>query len=579
VYVTVPARDFVQPNHHRSFAPLRTTIPACWFVDGAGYMSAVADAIENAKEEIFITDWWLSPEIHMKRPAICGEHWRLDKLLQRKAESGVKIFVLLYKELEVALGLNSYYSKQKLAQLSDNIKVLRHPDHARVGVFLWAHHEKIVVVDQSYAFVGGIDLCYGRWDDAKHRLTDLGSITPTIDPSTLKKKTSSVPGGDAFYPIPIPLYKQTPIPAVEEPDTCPAELPSSPLPQLEPGDSLLMPPLNEKMKCNTPNMERKNVIDTIKNTVKSKGKDLINLVYTPHEDSVEEKESIPEKEILESLNGSSKLWVGKDYVNFIVKDFNNLDSPFDDFIDRVTTPRMPWHDVGVCVQGAAARDVSRHFIQRWNATKLEKAKSNKTYPFLLPKSYEEFKTLPVVFPNEVNNVSCQVLRSVSTWSCGFLEPDTVEQSIHEAYIDTINKAQHYIYIENQFFISLPYNNPNTKNQIAEALYKRIIRAFRFAPRSLLRPTVNCDFFSRAKEVFRVFVVMPLLPGFEGEVGGPTGTSLHAITHWNYASISQYVSVSPPPDHSRLVSGGKTRSSGDCKSTASKTPPITSPSTD
>jgi phospholipase D1/2 len=100
--------------------------------------------------------------------------------------------------------------------------------------------------------------------------------------------------------------------------------------------------------------------------------------------------------------------VGKDYVNFIVKDFNNLDSPFDDFIDRVTTPRMPWHDVGVCVQGAAARDVSRHFIQRWNATKLEKAKSNKTYPFLLPKSYEEFKTLPVVFPNEVNNVSCQV---------------------------------------------------------------------------------------------------------------------------------------------------------------------------
>lgn len=32
--------------------------------------------------------------------------------------------------------------------------------------------------------------------------------------------------------------------------------------------------------------------------------------------------------------------------------------------------------------------------------------------------------------------------------------------------------------------------------------------------------------------------MPLLPGFEGDVGGPTGTSLRAITHWNYASISR-----------------------------------------
>lgn len=72
----------------------------------------------------------------------------------------------------------------------------------------------------------------------------------------------------------------------------------------------------------------------------------------------------------------------------------------------------------------------------------------------------------------------QVLRSVSTWSCGFLEPDTVEQSIHEAYIDVIMRAQHFIYIENQFFITLPYHNPNTRNQIGEALYKRILRAHR-----------------------------------------------------------------------------------------------------
>lgn len=83
-----------------------------------------------------------------------------------KAE-GVKIFILLYKEFEMALGLNSFYTKQRLSL--DNIKILRHPDHAKVGVFLWAHHEKIVVVDQTYAFLGGVDLCYGRWDDHEHR--------------------------------------------------------------------------------------------------------------------------------------------------------------------------------------------------------------------------------------------------------------------------------------------------------------------------------------------------------------------------------------------------------------------------
>lgn len=57
--------------------------------------------------------------------------------------------------------------------------------------------------------------------------------------------------------------------------------------------------------------------------------------------------------------------------------------------------------------------------------------------------------------------------------------------------------------------------------------------------SILFLSFNLNYFIlRANEVFRVFVVMPLLPGFEGEVGGPSGTSLHAITHWNYSSISQ-----------------------------------------
>lgn len=68
--------------------------------------------------------------------------------------------------------------------------MFRHPDHARVGVFLWAHHEKIVCVDQTYAFIGGIDLCYGRWDDYRHRLTDLGSVSTT---STSCNQTRYVP--------------------------------------------------------------------------------------------------------------------------------------------------------------------------------------------------------------------------------------------------------------------------------------------------------------------------------------------------------------------------------------------------
>ena len=54
------------------------------------------------------------------------------------------------------------------------IQVLRHPEHISTGVYKWAHHEKIVVVDQTLAFVGGIDLGFGRFDDCCHCISDTG---------------------------------------------------------------------------------------------------------------------------------------------------------------------------------------------------------------------------------------------------------------------------------------------------------------------------------------------------------------------------------------------------------------------
>lgn len=542
------ARDFTTQNPHMSFAPVRSGINAGWFVDGAGYMSAVADAMENAKEEIYIADWWLSPEIYMKRPAISGDYWRLDKILQRKAQQGVKVFVLLYKEVEMAMGINSYYSKQKLVQAHDNIKVMRHPDHARVGVFLWAHHEKIVAIDQTYAFLGGIDLCYGRWDDYRHRLTDLGSVTTTSFSASGQIRSNSISFGDGKSRGVKKLNFDT------------IDTASTAIPILEPGDKLLMMPASstpepcpENMKQNSPDLERRSMLEKLKTNVKTKSKHFMNkisyqeneedeydlksptqpndpsrnLFFSPNELADSKKGAnylspLPyQNKFIETLDGQAKLWFGKDYTNFILKDFSNLDAPYVDLVDRTTTPRMPWHDIAAVVTGASARDVSRHFIQRWNALKLGKSRENPTFPYLIPKSYQNI-AFDETFLKHVTlqRVSCQVLRSVSSWSCGFIEPDLIEQSIHEAYVQTISNAQHYVYIENQFFISLEVGNPNVRNQIAETLIKRILRAH------------------REGTIFRVYVVLPLLPGFEGDVGGNTGAALRAITHWNYASISR-----------------------------------------
>uniref|UniRef100_A0A4W3IY23 Phospholipase n=1 Tax=Callorhinchus milii TaxID=7868 RepID=A0A4W3IY23_CALMI len=399
-------QDFLTEHRFDSFVPARHNILARWFVNGSSYFSAVADALEQAKAEIFIADWWLSPEIYLKRPAK-DDYWQLDNVLKRKAEQGVKIFVLLYKEVELALGINSDYSKRTLTSLHSNITVMRHPDHVSSTVLLWAHHEKLVVIDQSVAFLGGIDLAYGRFDDHEYRLTDL-----------------------------------------ENPDQ-------------------------------------------------------------ESEDFSNEK---PKEHLLIPDQTNQKFWLGKDYCNFILKDWVQLDKPFEDFIDRCTTPRMPWRDIGVVVHGGAARDVARHFIQRWNFTKIVKAKYKAPlFPYLLPRSHDTADKLPFVIPDCVTS-NVQVLRSVECWSAG-----SCESSIYNAYLQVIRDSEHFIYIENQFFISCA-DERNVYNRIGDVIVDRILKAH------------------NAGKTYRVYILVPLLPGFQGDITTGGGNSIQTILHFTFRTM-------------------------------------------
>ena len=67
-----------------------------WYVDGRDYFWAVSEALEKAKETIYIADWWLSPELFLRRPPHKYKEWGLDSVLKRHAEAGVKIYVSVY---------------------------------------------------------------------------------------------------------------------------------------------------------------------------------------------------------------------------------------------------------------------------------------------------------------------------------------------------------------------------------------------------------------------------------------------------------------------------------------------------
>ncbi|KAI8086014.1 uncharacterized protein BX664DRAFT_148750 [Halteromyces radiatus] len=392
------------PQRFNSFAPIRSQCPTTWFVDGNDYFWQISIALENAKHYIYIHDWWLSPELYLRRPPCINEEWRLDNVLKRKADQGVKIYIIVYKEIAMALPLFSHYTKKYLLSLSSNIYVQRHPSRAldifsKQDTLFYAHHEKICLVDGVVAFIGGLDLCFGRYDTDQHLVTD--------DPS--------------------------------------------------------------------------NPID--------------------------------------------QTWIGKDYSNPRIEDFHNLDKPFEDNIDRKRLPRMPWHDISIRICGQAARDVEHHFVQRWNFLRRRKSTAPKREtPMLLP-SADSVPNDPagmddarIGSQHTSKQTQVQILRSVSTWSTGI---ETTEHSIMDAYVELIGASKHFIYIENQFFVtSTRCGTTVIENKIGDALYQRILRAH------------------KNKESWCVVIMMPLVPEFPGTFDLADGTTIRLIMNLQYFSIGR-----------------------------------------
>ncbi|MBZ3877991.1 Phospholipase D1 [Sciurus carolinensis] len=431
---------------------------------------------------------WLSPEIFLKRPVVEGNRWRLDCILKRKAQQGVRIFIMLYKEVELALGINSEYTKRTLMRLHPNIKVMRHPDHVSSSVYLWAHHEKLVIIDQSVAFVGGIDLAYGRWDDNEHRLTDVGSVKRITSGLSLGSLTAATTESMESLSLKNKNESNKNVPFLKNVDDMDSKLKGIGKPRKFSKFSLY----RQLHRHQLHNVDSVSSIDSASNTGS------IRSLQTG----------------VGELHGETRFWHGKDYCNFVFKDWVQLDKPFADFIDRYSTPRMPWHDIASAVHGKAARDVARHFIQRWNFTKIMKSKYRSlSYPFLLPKSQTTAHELRYQVPGAVH-ACVQLLRSAADWSAGIKYH---EESIHAAYIHVIENSKHYIYIENQFFISCA-DDKVVFNKVGDAIAQRILKAHREGQR------------------YRVYVVIPLLPGFEGDISTGGGNALQAIMHFNYRTM-------------------------------------------
>ncbi|CAD8096905.1 unnamed protein product [Paramecium primaurelia] len=486
---------YMQPHRFSSFAPIKES-HCKWYIDGEGYFSDVMDALLNAKQYVYITDWWMSPDLYLKRPIAIDQNdqinqdSRLDRILQKLANRGVSIYILMYLEPTIALKHDSYHTKNFLERLSPNIMVLRHPSPIPQ---LWSHHEKIVVVDGTVGFMGGLDLCFGRMDTQQHLLSDLDvrrQFWPGIDYANNRMKDfenvhksgeSQINRSDPRMPwhdIAVKVNGQSVSDLVRHFEQywnhvmISQNFPKRKQHQLQ-GNAK-----NPTNYYKIQDVFQQNSQDTIFQMYKNQIKEEYQNQY-PNEESKEDQS----KQNTQAYNPKQRL-------SAIFPNKQQLNKDFIEILEK---------------------------IHGQNQEEAEEFEEN-----IVPKN-KQFRSSIMIQPKlqmayEKGECQTQILRSASNWSIGCSSANT-EFSIQIAYTHLISEAQNFIYIENQFFISAVNNSPIIENKVALALVQRIKKA------------------ALKKEKFKVIVFLPLLPGFAGEIDKDSAV-LKVQLHWEYLTISR-----------------------------------------
>jgi phospholipase D1/2 len=151
---------------------------ASFLIDGAAYFAAFTAAAEQAQESIFIVGWDVDSRVRLlpddDQCAMPAELGRFLKALVSRRR-GLHVYILDW-DFAMVFALE----REPLPMLK-----LGWGTHRRVHFRLdgqhpvWAsHHQKIVVVDDAIAFVGGIDLAIRRWDTPEHLADDPRRVDP-----------------------------------------------------------------------------------------------------------------------------------------------------------------------------------------------------------------------------------------------------------------------------------------------------------------------------------------------------------------------------------------------------------------
>ena len=153
-----------------------------FLVDGAAYFSAVRAAIARAKRSVFILGWDIDSRMRLVPdgandgfPEELGEF--LNAVVER--ERDLRMYVLSWDYAMVFAMDREWLPMYKLDWRTHRRLHFRLDDKHPLGA---SHHQKVVVVDDAVAFVGGLDLTHSRWDTPEHACRSAARCNPDGKP-------------------------------------------------------------------------------------------------------------------------------------------------------------------------------------------------------------------------------------------------------------------------------------------------------------------------------------------------------------------------------------------------------------
>ncbi|MFK4765367.1 VTT domain-containing protein [Desulfobaculum sp. SPO524] len=164
------------PDTATSDAATARSNRTAFLIDAQDYFRAVAESIIKAERSVIILGWDIDSRIRLRGDDDMRLHELLNHVVTERPD--LHIHVLIWD-----FPLPYSFDREPLQEVNFPRKTHKNihfhlDDELPVGS---SHHQKVIVIDDAVAYVGGMDVTGARWDTPEHQPQDPRRTTPGGD--------------------------------------------------------------------------------------------------------------------------------------------------------------------------------------------------------------------------------------------------------------------------------------------------------------------------------------------------------------------------------------------------------------